>query len=76
MHAFSIISFTNLTDVQKFATQISHTIQQVNGDVRLNIPHIPMRDPAQIADSPEVSVTRCWGIGTMAYLAIVVVVGK
>ncbi|PRP79545.1 flagellar inner arm dynein 1 heavy chain alpha [Planoprotostelium fungivorum] len=40
-------------NVQKFATQITHTIQQVNGDIRLNIPNIKIRDVNQAAEDTQ-----------------------
>eukprot|EP00736_Rhodelphis_marinus_P002315 Rmarinus@m.3250 len=39
-----------LGNMQKFTSQISHAIQQVNGDVRLRIPAIVIEDPDKFED--------------------------
>eukprot|EP00741_Cyanophora_paradoxa_P015322 tig00000194_g14791.t1 len=42
-----------LGNLQKFASQITHAIQQVNGDVRLNIPNIVIDKPSDYRDNEE-----------------------
>jgi hypothetical protein len=44
-----------LLGLQKFSVQISHTIQQVNGEVKLNIPPIEITDPNMVIEDFEVS---------------------
>ncbi len=41
-------------DLQKFSSHVTHTVQQVNGDVKLNIPEIMITNPATAAKDYEV----------------------
>lgn len=41
-------------NVQKFSSQISHAIQQVKGDVHLNIPDITITDPEAITEEYDI----------------------
>jgi hypothetical protein len=40
--------------MQKFSTQIVHTIQQVNGEVRLSIPQLDISSPEHASENHEV----------------------
>ena len=53
---FFFISLNSIVDVQKFATQISHTIQQVNGEVKLNIPNLQITTPVTAAYDQQVGM--------------------
>ncbi len=54
------LQYYHYKDVQKFSTQISHTIQQVNGEVTINIPNIHIVDPIAAADDQEVLDTAIY----------------
>jgi dynein heavy chain len=42
-----------VSNVQKFGSQITHAIQQLTGDVRLNVPQIEITDPVAAAGDEE-----------------------
>ena len=42
------------SNMSKFEQQIRQVVQQVEGDVRLNIPHVVITDPEQSADDYDV----------------------
>ncbi len=40
--------------MHRFSGQILHALQQVNGDVRLNIPNIVIEDPSSVTEDEKV----------------------
>eukprot|EP00965_Chrysotila_dentata_P013842 459070-Pleurochrysis_carterae.AAC.2 len=43
-----------VSNIQKFGSQITHAIQQVTGDLRLNMPQITIDDPAAAAEDYDI----------------------